>query len=152
VNAGALLEQQFDKNFLLTGLFQKRKYEFNPFYYSRLKHVFENKVQQQLSSFLHSYPNQINDYSSTLHGEKNGFATATKLGTTIFFLFLQPKILLQQPNFLLTELNILLQSIFVIPILTNDFVGITKPFIPCFLARNRKTRGLCFQGKTIERG
>jgi len=49
-------------------------------------------------------------------------------------LLLQPKILLQQqPNFLLIELNILLlwQNIFVIPILTKDFVGITKPFIPC---------------------
>jgi len=53
---------------------------------------------------------------------------------------MQPKILLQQPNVLLIELNILLievnilllqQNIFVIPILTNDFVGITKPFIPC---------------------
>jgi len=35
--------------------------------------------------------------------------------------------LLQQPDVLLIELNILLllQNIFVIPILTNDFVGIT---------------------------
>ena len=51
----------------------------------------------------------------------------------LFFLLLQPKISLQQPNVLLIELNILLlsQNIFVIPILTNDFVGITKPFIPC---------------------
>jgi len=41
------------------------------------------------------------------HG-KNGFVTATKLGTkNIFFLLLQPKILLQQPNVLLTELIIL---------------------------------------------
>jgi len=48
------------------------------------------------------------------------------------FLLLQPKILLQQPNVLLIELNILLllQNIFVIPILTNDFVGITKPIFP----------------------
>jgi len=64
---------------------------------------------------------------------KNGFVTATKLGTTIFFvLLLQPKILLQQPNVLLMELNILLllQNSFAISILTNDFVGITKPFIP----------------------
>jgi len=40
-------------------------------------------------------------------------------------LLLQPKILLQQPNVLLVELNILLllQNIFVVPILTNDFVG-----------------------------
>jgi len=68
-----------------------------------------------------------------LHG-KNGFVTATKLGTTkMNFLLLQPKIFLQQPNVLLTELKILLlkQNIFVIAILTNDFVGITKPFLPC---------------------
>jgi len=49
-----------------------------------------------------------------------------------FFLLLQPKILLPQPNVLMIELNILLLLIFfVVPILTNDFVGITKPFIPC---------------------
>jgi len=42
------------------------------------------------------------------HTEKNGFVTATKLGTTNNFLLLQPKILLQQPNVLLIELNILL--------------------------------------------
>jgi len=41
--------------------------------------------------------------------EKNGFVTATKLGTTIqFFVVSTPKILLQQPNVLLIELNILL--------------------------------------------
>jgi len=50
-------------------------------------------------------------------------------GQQIKFLLLQPKILLHQPNVLLTELNILLkQNVFVIPILTNDFVSITKPF------------------------
>jgi len=38
-------------------------------------------------------------------------------------LLLQPKLLPQQPNILLLE-----QNIFVIPILTNDFVNITKPF------------------------
>ena len=67
-----------------------------------------------------------------LHGKK-GFVSATKLGTTNNFLLLQPKISLQQPNVLLTELNILLlsQNVFVIPILTNDFVSITKPFLPC---------------------
>jgi len=49
-------------------------------------------------------------------------------------LLLQLKILLQQPNVLLIELNILLkQNIFVVPISTNDFVGVTKPFIPCWL-------------------
>jgi len=55
------------------------------------------------------------------------------LGQQINFLLLQPKIVLQQPNVLLIELHILLllQNIVVIPILTNDFVGITKLFIPC---------------------
>jgi len=46
-----------------------------------------------------------------VHG-KNGFVTATKLGTTINFLLLQPKILLQQPNVLLIE--------------TKHFVVVTK--------------------------
>jgi len=51
------------------------------------------------------------------------------------FLLLQPKILLQQPHVLLIELNILLleQNIFAVPILTNDFVGITKPFFSVLL-------------------
>jgi len=48
-------------------------------------------------------------------------------GQQINYLPLQPKILLLQPN---VELNLLLllQNIFAVPILTNDFVGITKPF------------------------
>jgi len=40
--------------------------------------------------------------------EKNGFVTATKLGTTNEFFVAQPKVLLQKPNVLLLELNILL--------------------------------------------
>ena len=47
-------------------------------------------------------------YAFVLPRKKNGFVTATKLGTTHFFLLLQTKILLQQPNVLLIELNILL--------------------------------------------
>jgi len=48
-------------------------------------------------------------FEGSYRTEKNGFVTATKLGTTNdFFLLLQPKILLQQPNGLLIELNILL--------------------------------------------
>ena len=52
-------------------------------------------------------------------------------GQQINFLLLQPKNFLQQPNVLLAELNILLsqQNVFV-PILTNYFVSITKPFFP----------------------
>jgi len=74
-----------------------------------------------------------------LHGKKC-FVTAKKLGTTNIFFLLQQKISPQQPNVLLIELNILLlqQNIFVIPILTNDFVGITKPFIPCSLKQSGK--------------
>jgi len=47
-------------------------------------------------------------------------------------LLLQPKILLLQPNVMLIKLNVLSlqQNISVIPILTNDFVGKTKLFIP----------------------
>jgi len=43
-----------------------------------------------------------------VHRKKNGFVTATKLGTANKFLLLQQKFLLRQPNFLLKELNILL--------------------------------------------
>jgi len=42
------------------------------------------------------------------HGKKNGFVTATKLGTTNDFFVASTKKLLQQPNVLLIELNILL--------------------------------------------
>jgi len=61
-------------------------------------------------------------------------------------LLLQPKILPQQRNVLLIEPNILLlyQNIFVIPILTNDFVGITKPFFRAF--------GLVHQGDKAVNG
>jgi len=64
-----------------------------------------------------------------LHGKK-WFCYGNKIRDNIFFL-LQPKNLPQQLNVLLIEPNILLQqNIFVFPILTNDFVGITKPFFP----------------------
>jgi len=61
-------------------------------------------------------------------------ATRTKMvllrqqnyGPQMNFLLLQPKILLQQPNVLLLK-----QNIFAIPISTNDFAGVTKPFFPC---------------------
>jgi len=68
-----------------------------------------------------------------VHGKK-WFCYGNKIrDNKYFFLLLQPKISLQQPNVLLIVLNILLleQNIFVIPFLTNDFVGIIKPFMPC---------------------
>jgi len=63
-------------------------------------------------------------------GKKMVLLRQQNWGQQITFLLLQPKILPQQSNVLLIEPNILLlqQNIFVIPILTNDFVGITKPF------------------------
>jgi len=43
-------------------------------------------------------------------------------------LLLQPKILPLQPNDDRTKQFVVVKNIFVIPILTNDFVGKTKPF------------------------
>jgi len=86
--------------------------------------------------------------------EKNGFVTATKLGTTIKFLLLQPKILPQQPNVLLIEPNILLlkQNIFVIPTLTNDFVGVTKSFFRDCVSRSSVKLYLRARGKCANLG
>jgi len=56
------------------------------------------------------------------HG-KNGFVTATKLGTTNKIFVAAAK------NFAAaTKRFVVVTKYFVIPILTNDFVGITKPF------------------------
>jgi len=73
------------------------------------------------------------------HIEKNGFVTATKLGTTNEFFVASTKNFAAATKRLLIERNILLlwQNIFVIPTLTNDFVGITKPFFPCKLSDRR---------------
>ena len=62
-------------------------------------------IDIQLSGIPHvAQPSGMTKHNT----EKNGFVTATELGTTKFFLLLQSKILLQQPNVLLTELNIVL--------------------------------------------
>ena len=62
--------------------------------------------------------------------KKNGFVTATKLGTTNnFLLLLQPKILPQQPNGLLIEPNILvLTKYFCYPYFNKWFCWYNKTF------------------------
>ena len=67
-----------------------------------------------------------------LHG-KNGFVTATKLGTTNnFFVAATKNFAAATKHFVdRTKHFVVVTNIFVIPILTNDSVGITKPFIPC---------------------
>ena len=60
-----------------------------------------------------------------LFTEKNGFATATKLGNT-FFVAASKRFVNRTKHF------VVVTKCFVIPILTNDFVSITKPFFPCF--------------------
>jgi len=66
-----------------------------------------------------------------LHTGKNGFVTATKLGTTNkifvaatkFFSAATKRFVDRTKRFVVTKF-------FVIPILTNAFVGITKLFFP----------------------
>jgi len=66
---------------------------------------------RDLTPFAYSTSNISVDFSDRLFDRpgplKNGFVTATKLGTTSKFLLLQPKLLLQQPNVLLIKRNIL---------------------------------------------
>jgi len=64
---------------------------------------------------------------------KNGFVTATKLGTTNkIFVAAAKNFAAATKRFVdRTKHFVVLTKFFVIPILTNDFVGITKPFFPC---------------------
>jgi len=74
--------------------------------------------------------------------EKNGFVTATKIGTTNpFFVVATKNFAAATKNFAAAtkrfanraKLFVVVTKYFCYPILTNDFVGITKPFIPCSL-------------------
>jgi len=64
----------------------------------------------------------------------NNFSFSGNKTKTFFFLVKRCGTSPQQPDVLLIEPNILLleQNIFVIPIITNDFVGVTKPFFSAF--------------------
>jgi len=64
-----------------------------------------------------------------LHG-KNGFVTATKLGTTNKdFVAATKKFAAATKRFVYrTKHFVVVTKYFVIPVLTNDFVGTTKPF------------------------
>ena len=68
-------------------------------------------------------------YSVLQHG-KNGFVTATKLGTTNKIFVAATKIFAAATKRFVdrTKHFVVVTIFFVIPILTNDFVGITKPF------------------------
>jgi len=64
--------------------------------------------------------------------KKNGFVTATKLGTTNeFFVASTKNFAVQTKRFVdRTKHFVVVTKIFVIRILTNDLVRITKPFFP----------------------
>jgi len=74
------------------------------------------------------------------HTEKTVLLRQQNEGQQMNFLLLQPKILLQQSNVLLIELKhfvVVTKYFCYLYILTNDFVGITKPFFLC-IERERK--------------
>jgi len=82
------------------------------------------------------------------HG-KNGFVTATKLGTTNnFFVAATKNFATATKRFVYrTKHFVVVTKYFVIPILTNDFVGITKPFFPWggnLRPRSGRLCDLCF--------
>jgi len=64
--------------------------------------------------------------------EKNGFVTVTKLGTTNnFFVAATKNFAAATKRFVdRTKPFVVVTIFFVIPILTNDFVSIAKPFFP----------------------
>ena len=77
------------------------------------------------------------------HG-KNGFVSATKLGTTDKIFVAATKNFAAATKrfvdmFVVCFDLLLQQNVFVIPILTNDFVSITKPFFPCRCGREHKS-------------
>jgi len=63
------------------------------------------------------FKNLISSLQFLLHGKKL-FVTSTKLGKT-------------NKSFVDRTKHFVVTNYFVIPILTNDFVGITKSFFPC---------------------
>jgi len=62
--------------------------------------------------------------------KKNGFVTATKLGTTNEFFVASTKNFASATKRFVdrTKHFVVVRKCFINPILTNDFVGITKPF------------------------
>jgi len=66
-----------------------------------------------------------------LHG-KNGFVTATKISDNKYFFVAATKnFAAATKRFVDRTKYFVVTNIFAIPILTNDFVDVTKPFIPC---------------------
>jgi len=63
--------------------------------------------------------------------KKNGFVTATKLGTIIFVVAATKNFAATTKRFVGRNKHFVVVTNYVaIPILTNDFVGMTKPFVP----------------------
>ena len=86
--------------------------------------------------------------------EKNGFVTATKLGTTNnFFVAATKNFAAATKRFVDKTKHFVVKNIFAIPILTNDFVGITKPFIPCILCKiSNKSSLICYRSQFLVGG
>jgi len=73
---------------------------------------------------------------SWCYTEKNGFVTATKLGTTNnFFVAANTNFAAATKRFVDRTIHfVLVTRYFCYPYFNkNDFVGITKPFIPCMI-------------------
>jgi len=69
---------------------------------------------------------------SHLHG-KNGFVTATKLGTTNKFFVAATKNFAAATKRLVDRTkHFVVKNVFLIPILTNDFVSTAKSFFPVY--------------------
>ena len=84
--------------------------------------------------FIHINMEEISDFIFVIYyyTEKNGFVTATKLGTTnTFFVVATNNFAAATKRFVdRTKHFVVVTKYFFIRILTNDFVGKTKPFIP----------------------
>jgi len=85
---------------------------------------------------IHLFRNERSHNSSDLEhpftGKKNGFATAAKFGTADTILVAATKNFAAETKCLVdrTKHFVVVTKCFAIPILTNDFVSIIKPFFP----------------------
>jgi len=67
--------------------------------------------------------------------EKNGFVTATKLGSTNkIFVAATKNFAAATKRFVDRTKHFVVTKYFCYPVLTNYFVGITKPFFPCYIS------------------
>ena len=77
-------------------------------------------------------PKPSQQINSEIPARKKGFVTATKLGTTDkIFVAATKNFATATKSFVDRTFCCCNKIVFAIPILTNDFVSITKPFFPC---------------------